>query len=385
MLRAATWDAVVVGGGPAGSAFAIEFARLGRRVALLERTHVAQHKVCGEFLSRETVELLSYLEIDVEALGATTIKQFRLVTDERRADVALPFRARALSRFRMDEALLRFAAECGVHIVRGARVETVDQVGEDGVATADDTTWRGSVVGLATGKHSLRGFSRPMGAMAGFKMHLLAPNATSLTDTVQLAFFNGGYAGACIVEEGVLSVGWVMRAALLRKIGGSWTQQADFLALQSPVLKTMLDGALPLFEKPVATAGIPYGFLRAKPIAPMIYPLGDQLAVVPSFTGDGLAIALASGIAAARAVAAGKTAERFQREMVRKLRPQFRMAAALGAMLETPALCGFTVSAAALLPRVAAQMVRATRLRGFEYFFKKSAPTSGALQEETTA
>ena len=384
MLRAATWDAVVVGGGPAGTAFALELARHGRRVALLERTRQAQHKVCGEFLSRETVDLLAYLEIDVAAMGATSLQKFRLVASNRRADVPLPFRAKALSRLRMDEALLDIAARRGVHVARGARVSHIEYVNRGGIAVTGDGTWHGSVIGLATGKHSLRGITRPTGKMVGFKIHLDAPNASRLlTETVQLAFFDGGYAGACMVEEGVLSVGWVVRDELLRKVGVGWREHSDFLSRRSVELADLLDGAQPLFEKPVSTARVPYGFLRSRPIAPMVYPVGDQLAVVPSFTGDGLAIALASGIAAARAVAAGTAPERFQRTIIGKLKPQFRLAAALGGLLETPALCGLTVSAAQLLPKVAAQMVRATRLRGFDDLAREGAPVKGALRPET--
>ena len=46
-------EAIVVGGGLAGSAFAIELARQGRAVIVLEKTTGAHHKVCGEFLSAE--------------------------------------------------------------------------------------------------------------------------------------------------------------------------------------------------------------------------------------------------------------------------------------------------------------------------------------------
>ena len=40
---------IVVGGGLAGSAFAIELARQGRPVVVLEKTTGAHHKVCGNF------------------------------------------------------------------------------------------------------------------------------------------------------------------------------------------------------------------------------------------------------------------------------------------------------------------------------------------------
>jgi len=157
-----------------------------------------------------------------------------------------------------------------------------------------------------------------------------------------------------------------MTPALLREVGTDWTAQAEFLARQSRHVAELLDGATPLFAKPVSTAAIPYGFLRRRTIAPSVFALGDQLAVVPSFTGDGMAIALCSGIAAARAVLAGKPAHVFQREFVGRLKMQFRVASALACCFRRPALCGTTVAAAKFMPSLAAKMVLATRLRGFE-------------------
>jgi flavin-dependent dehydrogenase len=124
-------------------------------------------------------------------------------------------------------------------------------------------------------------------------------------------------------------------------------------------------GARPLFAKPVATAAIPYGFLRAKPIAPEVFPVGDQLAVVPSFTGDGMAIALYSGVAAARAVLAGLSAVDYQRKLIRWLRPQLRIAGAVGRLLETPMTCGIALATARAFPWLVSGAIKITRLRGF--------------------
>ena len=57
--------AVVIGGGLAGSAFAIELARQGRPVVVFEKTTGQHHKVCGEFLSAEAQNLLARLGVDV--------------------------------------------------------------------------------------------------------------------------------------------------------------------------------------------------------------------------------------------------------------------------------------------------------------------------------
>ena len=56
-------DAIAVGGGLAGAAFALELARNGARVVVLERSRAAHLKVCGDFLSAEALDLLAYLGI----------------------------------------------------------------------------------------------------------------------------------------------------------------------------------------------------------------------------------------------------------------------------------------------------------------------------------
>jgi flavin-dependent dehydrogenase len=382
MLQSVTWDSIVIGGGPAGAAFALELARNGRRVALIERTQFAHHKVCGEFLSVEAQDLLRYLDLDVASLGATAIDGFRLVTGERHAAIALPFRAAGLSRCRLDEALLASAEGAGVHVVRGARVSSVESSADAVVARTETMVWRGKAAALASGKHSLRGVRRPRGSMVGFKLHLESDNAArALPGIVQLVFFRGGYLGACLVEENILSVGWVMEAELVRKIGADWPAQKSYLVRQSGFAGDLLESSRPLFAKAVSTAGIPYGFLRAEPIGPVTYPLGDQLAVVPSFTGDGMAIALCSGIVAARAVLEGKSAPAFQSEFVGRLKRQFRVAGALGRILQTPSLCAVSVVAANLLPRIAAKMVSATRLQGFENVTRRSTSPAQAPAE----
>ena len=164
--------AIAVGGGLAGAAFAIELARSGRRVLVLERSRGPHHTVCGEFLSEETQVVLGSLGIDPQVLGSTTITHFRLVKGERQAITRLPFAAAGLSRFRIDEALLAAAARAGVEVVRGRSVTGIE-LGDGPVAVrTEGRAWPASVVALATGKHPLRGFARPAGSMVGFKLHL---------------------------------------------------------------------------------------------------------------------------------------------------------------------------------------------------------------------
>src|SRR5262249_13075052 len=52
---------IVIGGGPGGTSAASTSARAGARVLLLERGSFPRHKVCGEFVSAESLSLLQWL------------------------------------------------------------------------------------------------------------------------------------------------------------------------------------------------------------------------------------------------------------------------------------------------------------------------------------
>jgi menaquinone-9 beta-reductase len=364
---ARTLPVIVVGGGLAGAAFAIALARHGVRVIVLESSRSPRHVVCGEFLSGEAQILLRQLGLDPYPQGATSIARLRLVKGERHAVTDLPFAAAALSRYRLDELLLEAAAQAGAEVVRGTRVMRIEAGAGEVIVRDAERIWHAAAVGLATGKHSMRGFPRPSSPMVGFKMHLQSESAIcDLARTVQLVFFRGGYVGACVVEDEILSLAWVMPDQSVRAVGSGWKEQRDYLARQSSRIGDLLVGARPLIERPVAVAAIPYGYLRRQSIASNIYPVGDQLAVIPSFTGDGIAIALYSGIAAARAFVAGQPAGTWQRQMVRRLQPQFRLAHGIGRLLEGPLMCGVSIAAARLMPSLVRSVAAATRLRGFD-------------------
>ena len=91
-----------------------------------------------------------------------------------------------------------------------------------------------------------------------------------------------------------------------------WRKQLDWMSRRSPHFGDLIAGAVPLMRRPLAVSAIPFGYRRRQAVAPNVYAVGDQLAVIHSFTGDGTAIALMSGVAAAHAVASGESAEAYQ-------------------------------------------------------------------------
>lgn len=73
-------------------------ARAGHQPILIERTGGPIDKVCGDFLSQDTIKRAQLLGVDPTALGAAPIHRIRLTHGERAVDAALPFPALGLSR-----------------------------------------------------------------------------------------------------------------------------------------------------------------------------------------------------------------------------------------------------------------------------------------------
>jgi flavin-dependent dehydrogenase len=325
--------AVVVGGGPAGAALALLLARAGREVVLVEREAGPVDKVCGEFLSREAGLYLASLGLDLPALGAVPIEAVRLCARERVISVALPFAAMSVSRRVLDEALLGRAASAGANIRRGAKVDELSRTGAGwGARLEGGAILEADEAFLATGKHDLRGRRRPNGLqddLVAFKLHWrLAPGqAAELEKHVELVLFDGGYAGLQPVEGGRANLCLLVRGRQLRSLGLRWDRLLASMRAQSPHLDRRLTGAAPCWARPLALSAIPYGYIRRR--SDGIWRLGDQAAVIPSFSGDGMSIALHSAALAAAIHLKGGDAETYQQRLARDVTGQLLLATIL--------------------------------------------------------
>ena len=329
---------LVIGGGLAGSMVAVRLAAAGREITLLERERTSHHKVSGEFLSREAVQYLEQAGVNPRDLGAESIRFVRLTSKRRVVQAELPFTALSLSRCVLDEAMLNRAAQEGCKVERGAFVESL--IAGDGQWHAQlrgGDSWSAPTVFLANGKHDLRGLERKPGLhgdLVGFKLHWrLAPAQTeALRGFMELFLFPGGYGGLSLVEGGVANFCLVVRRAALRTFGG-WSELLAAIQIENPHITLRLWGATPLWERPLAVSSIPYGYLAGRPDG--LWCLGDQAAVIPSFTGDGMSIALHSATLAAQMYLAGESADRYHEILHSHLSRGMGLATALSRAMVT--------------------------------------------------
>ena len=352
---------IVAGGGVAGAAAACHLAAAGRPVLLLERTAAATHKICGEFISGEAVGDINGLGVDLAALGAVPIAAMRLVHLGRVAESRLPFPAASLSRYVLDEALLRRAATLGAQVQRGTRIRSA----APGSVQTDGGPLPAPVLLLATGKHDLRGLPRaPHTApedLIGFKLHLhLRPaQQAALSGHVEIVLFDGGYAGLQMVEGGVANLCLLVDRS---RYDTDWIALLAALQREDAHLARRLEGATPGWDRPLTIFRVPYGFMHHGAEQPGVFRLGDQAAVIPSFCGDGMAIALHSAKRAASAVLAGATAESYHRAMRRDAGPPIRLAQRAYQLTRSPAARSLVVAAARRWPALLRTAALRTRV-----------------------
>lgn len=359
-------DIAVVGGGPAGAAAAAGLAGAGREVLLIERTVGLHHKVCGEFLSAETCDEFARLDIDARALGAVPIDTLSLRGQGRDRDVALPFRALSLSRFRLDEALLERAAERGARLQRGTDVRAVERLASGWRLQCGD----GAIIEcrhlvLATGKRTVRGAGDGRDrSMVGLKMHLrpAARTARALAGRVELCMAGGGYAGLELVEDGIANLCLLLPRAVVVGLDPGWAPLRDFLIARSPRLGERLDGAAPLWARPIAVVCPVGGHVGpAATASDGAFRVGDRLAHIPPFTGDGIAIALTSAALAVEHIRAGADAVAYAAAARRTIAPPVRRAGAVSWLVGRTAGRAI-LSMAARMPGVLRAIARETRI-----------------------
>jgi menaquinone-9 beta-reductase len=363
------YDLIVIGGGPGGASAAITAVRSGARVLLLERGRLPRQRVCGEFISPESLQLLAALLGDEGPpllTGATRLPAARLFLDRCIINAPVHPAAASLARFDLDWALWRAAETIGVQAHLQTMVEDVRR-GELFWVKTSAGVFQARAVILATGRHSnldapirsVDGRNRRLGLKAHFAERSPHPS-------VDLYFFEGGYCGVQPVElagdfsrHGRVNVCALVRADVARTLPEVFAQ--------NPQLRERARQWQPLID-PVSTSQL--RFHEPQPVWDGVLRVGDAAGFVDPFIGDGISLALRSGAAAAECCTAffqGKfsldaAATRYAQIYRQRLLPVFRASSRLRRLLTLPR--AMRVPLARLLqssPAVARYLVSMTR------------------------
>jgi flavin-dependent dehydrogenase len=299
-----TWDLAVIGGGPAGVSAAITAARAGVQVLLLEKGNFPRHKVCGEFVSGEALQLLdSLLTNSLETRGmldrVPRITGARLFLDGHTVQVPVDPPAASLARYEMDAALWHAAQASGVNGRTDTSVLGVTGRGPFQIRTNTGVIQARAVIDTAGRWSSLT--DRPIELATapkwiGLKAHYSEASPSPTTD---LYFFDGGYCGMQPVNLGEnpdptrIVVCTMVRADVA-------TRLEEVFALEPRLLERSRKWK-PLSD-PISTA--PLLFRKPAPVRDGILRAGDAAGFVDPFVGDGMSLALRGGALAAESLVA---------------------------------------------------------------------------------
>jgi menaquinone-9 beta-reductase len=356
------FDLAIIGGGPAGSSAAIVAARLRASVILLEARNFPRHKVCGEFVSAEALDVLASLLQDLptgRALldSAPAIQRTRLFLGTRTIESPVSPAALSITRYDLDAQLWTAAQTAGVETRPNCEVTAADGSGPFRVTTSCGSFSAKALI-IAAGRWSQFTPDRTIPAgprWIGVKGHFreLSPNPST-----DLYFFGNGYCGVQPVAKDIVNACAMVRsdrATSLQEVFALHGKLAERTAAWTQV------------SQPVSTA--PLIYRSPQPVRGNVMFAGDAAAFIDPFVGDGISIALRNGRLAAQCVCrfpSGQIELResvrlYQDEYTRQFAPLLSAASRVRSLLSLPALAQAAAFELLRLPGVMPFVIRKTR------------------------
>jgi flavin-dependent dehydrogenase len=327
-------------------------------VLLLEKDRFPRQKVCGEFVSAESLKLLGELLGQAQLSSYPLVSAARFFLDSKCVRLPLTPAARSIPRYAMDAELFAAAAKAGVAtfeetaVVRVARQEMF-------MVETEQQSFSAKALVNATGRWSKLTQFNVAGKQKwlGLKAHFTEPQPPS---SVDLYFFPGGYCGVTPVDNNTVNACAMVRADVARAL--------DEVFAREPELERRSRAWRPLY--PVVTTS-PLYFREPQTESDGMLLTGDAAGFIDPFAGDGISLALQSGRLAAQALlpflqekCTLESAQAQYREAYkRRFAPAFRNAARLRNAFAAPRWVRRAALTLASMPVVGSMLVRRTRAK----------------------
>lgn len=311
------FDVIIVGAGLAGSTAAIQLARAGWSVALIERQPFPRRKVCGECIAASNLPLLQALGVGaaVDACAGPELRQVTLLHGEDAVTAALPAAdhdrhawGRALGRETLDGLLLDQARAAGASVFQPWAVQAI--LGTVGawhcelraLESSALLRLRAKVVIDAHGSWEDLPTDRPKRRLARSGADLFSFKAnftgTSLpAGAISVLALDGGYGGMVVADGGTTTVACCIRRDRLNgvRVDAPGQRAGDavqaWLQRECAGVQRALQGALR--DGPWLTSGPLDPGVRIDAADP-IFRVGNAAGEAHPILGEGMSMALQS-------------------------------------------------------------------------------------------
>jgi len=284
----------IAGGGLAGLVSACLLARKGVSVTLAERKTYPFHRVCGEYISNETLPFLKSSNL-LPDLPLPQINQFQLTSVNGKAsELTLDLGGFGISRYTFDNFLYEQAAAAGAQVLLNTEVEEINFDTDGFAIKTTNQNLKADVVLGAFGKRSRldvkldRDFIKARSPYAGIKYHIRTDHPAH---RISLHNFKDGYCGISAVDGDKQTLCYLTHRNNLKQFGNIAEMEKAVL-YKNPFLKSIFENADFLYARPEVINEI--SFEKKSPVTNHILMTGDSAGMITPLCGNGMAMAIHS-------------------------------------------------------------------------------------------
>lgn len=275
---------VIIGGGVAGLCAAISLVELGASPFVVEAGSYPSHKVCGEFISPDSIPLLKQWGIH-----PIEIKEAHFHAGTQALGYRFSRPAGALSHLTLDPLLAHLAASATL-LIKTRVVDFRFKHQRYELTLSSGVILSASSVIIATGRipHTNQP-AAPIHYM-GIKAHF---KNIPLHRSLEMFFFKGAYAGIAPIEGDQCNIACLAKIEEVKK----WRTPAEFmnhLMEQNRLFKSFLSEGVSTSGEWLTVQAPRFG-LKTTPDWPSVYFIGDAACTMAPVIGNGLTLAIKSG------------------------------------------------------------------------------------------
>jgi flavin-dependent dehydrogenase len=280
----------VIGGGLAGLSLSILLARNGKSVRLIERNAYPFHRVCGEYISRESLPFLTKLLPELDWKSLPVIDQLVVSSvSGKTLKNKLDLGGIGISRFYLDQELAIAAKKAGVLIEENCLVKNwLNADSGFSLETASgDFECEKLILAYGKGRGPASKAKKLNRNFIGVKYHIRFPHPA---DEIQLHNFRNGYCGMSRVENGISCLCYLVDAAELKSSNNNIKEMEYHILRKNPFLKEIFDTAEFLWDEPKTVSGITFG--EKGSMQKNAFVIGDAAGSIAPLCGNGMSMAL---------------------------------------------------------------------------------------------
>ncbi len=362
------YDIIIIGAGLAGCSAAIQLANRNLKVLLLEQQKYPHHKLCGEFLSTEVIEIFQRLGVlETILLAKAHPIRHALLTAGKGTTFThdLPGTALGLSRYQLDLILFQKAQAAGATCHDNSNVQAITgDLNLGFTVTTNRETFRSHMVLGAYGKRSRLDAHRPFHQKnTPWVAHKAHYSGLDLPNTIELHAFNGGYCGLSSIETGEINLCWIGHSTVLN----SGNRHLPDALSTNPYLADRLQHLTCNTATKHSLSQI--SFDRKGNFDGDICMIGDTAGMITPLCGDGMAMALRTAEIAIPFVLQhldkSLTTAEFKRQYSQSWYQEFNLRLTLGKLMHNafihPLIAQTSVSLCHHVPAIGGWLIRNTR------------------------